>query len=189
MPAESRPEVWLRGPIEDVPPLLQPVAHALLQAVEEVEALVRDFPADRLWVRPGGVASVGFHLQHMSGVVDRLFTYARGERLTPEQLAALAAEREPSRELDADRLVTAFRHQVQRALGQLRRTSESTLTEARTVGRKSLPSTVLGLLFHAAEHVQRHLGQLVVTVRVQRTPDEIPTRSDSIDPKVAFASG
>lgn len=43
-----------------------------------------------------------------------------------------------------------------------------TLTEPRAVGRKQLPSTVMGLLFHAAEHVQRHVGQLLVTVRVQQ---------------------
>ena len=42
-----------------------------------------------------------------------------------------------------------------------------TLTEVRTVGRDRLPSTVLGLLVHSAEHVQRHVGQLLVTVRVQ----------------------
>ncbi len=35
----SRPEVWLRGPIDGVPTLLQPVAHALLQAREDVAAL------------------------------------------------------------------------------------------------------------------------------------------------------
>lgn len=94
----TQPEVWLRGPLPGIP------------------ALLRDFPGELLWTRPGGVTSAGFHLQHLSGVLDRLFTYARGESLTPAQL----------------------------------------------------PSTVLGLLFHAAEHTQRHLGQLLVTVRVQR---------------------
>ena len=29
-------EVWQRGPIKDIPLLLQPVAHALLQAKEEL---------------------------------------------------------------------------------------------------------------------------------------------------------
>jgi hypothetical protein len=29
---------------------------------------------------------------------------------------------------------------------------------------------VLGLLFHAAEHTQRHVGQLLVTARVVREP-------------------
>ena len=88
-------EAWLRGPIEGVPDSLQPVAHALIQAREEARDMLRDFPAELLWTRPGGVASVGFHLQHISGVVDRLFTYARGESLTAEQRDALAREGSP----------------------------------------------------------------------------------------------
>ena len=33
-------EVWLRGePVEDVPPLLQPVAHSLLQCRDEIGLL------------------------------------------------------------------------------------------------------------------------------------------------------
>lgn len=167
--AESQPEVWLRGPVAGVPDLLQPVAHALLQAREEVEALLQDFPADLLWTRPADVASVGFHLQHLAGVVDRLFTYARGEPLTPQQREALASEGQPPKSgISAEDLVHAFHGQVERALEQLRATEEHTLTRARAVGRKQLPSTVLGLLFHAAEHVQRHVGQLLVTARVQR---------------------
>ena len=85
-------ETWLRGPVEGVPSLLQPVAHALLQAREETRALLRDFPPDLLWNCPAGLASVGFHLQHVSGVVDRLFTYARGESLSDQQRGSLAAE-------------------------------------------------------------------------------------------------
>src|SRR5205814_3766930 len=81
----SKPEVWLRGPLPDMPALLQPVAHALLQAGEEVDAVMAGFPEERLWDRPGGVASVGFHLQHLSGVLDRLSTYARGELLNAAQ--------------------------------------------------------------------------------------------------------
>lgn len=165
--SESLPEVWLRGSVEGVPALLQPVAHALMQAREEVEALMEGVPEDILWTRPGGVASAGFHLQHLTGVVDRLFTYARGESLSPAQREALAAEGSPTSDGGAGALVEAFRRQVDRALAQLRATDPSTLTEARGVGRRQLPSTVLGLLFHAAEHTQRHVGQLLVTVRVQ----------------------
>ena len=77
----SPPETWLRGPVPDIPPLLQPVAHALLQAAEEVAALLTDFPAEKLAERPLGLASVGFHLRHLTGVLDRTFTYARSEAL------------------------------------------------------------------------------------------------------------
>jgi uncharacterized damage-inducible protein DinB len=139
----------------------------LLQAREEIRALLRDFPPDRLWNCPAGVASVGFHLQHVSGVVDRLFTYARGESLSDQQHRSLAAEETVSTQASINDLLDAFDARVENALNQLRGTDVQTLTAARTVGRKQLPSTVLGLLFHAAEHVQRHVGQLLVTARVQ----------------------
>jgi hypothetical protein len=162
------PEVWLRGPLPAIPPLLQPVAHAILQALEEVEAEMKSFPAELLWTRPGGVASVGFHLQHLAGVLDRLFTYARGQSLSDVQRSTLQAEGQAGGNLDVSSLVAAFRVQVDRAVEQLRSTDPATLTEPRAVGRDRLPSTVLGLLVHAAEHTQRHVGQLLVTARVQR---------------------
>jgi uncharacterized damage-inducible protein DinB len=166
---DKLPEVWLRGPLSGVPSVLQPVGHALLQAREEVEAMMQDFPEQMLWDRPAGVASVGFHLQHFSGVLSRLFTYARGGSLDPAQREALAAEQEPSRpNVTVQDLVQVFRQQVERAIDELRATDESTLTDPRTVGRGKLPSTKLGLIVHAAEHTQRHVGQLLVTARVLR---------------------
>jgi uncharacterized damage-inducible protein DinB len=165
----SQPEVWLRGPLPDVPALLQPAAHALLQAREEVEALMNDFPDEQLWMRPGGVASVGFHLQHLVGILDRLFAYARGDALSASQLEYLKNEGSPSIPAESARdLVAAFHRQVALSVNELRAIDEAILTQPRFVGRSRLPSTVLGLLFHAAEHTQRHVGQLLVTVRVQR---------------------
>ena len=46
--------------------------------------------------------------------------------------------------------------------------------EVREVGRDRIPSTVGGLIFHAAEHTQRHLGQLLVTVRVLSSSGIVP---------------
>ena len=167
-PPETR-EAWLRGPLPDVPPLLQPVAHALVQAREELTVLLADFPAALLWQRPAGVAAVGFHLQHLTGVLDRTFTYARADSLTPAQLAYLAAEgQDHTPSLTTRGLLDNFARQVDRALAQLRATPEATLPEFRGVGRARLPSTVLGLLVHAAEHTMRHVGQLSVTARVLR---------------------
>ena len=160
-------EVWQRGPISGVPDLLQPAAHALLQAAEDVEHYTIGLTQDQLWQRPGGVASPGFHLMHIRGVIDRLFTYARGEALSAAQLEALNAEKEgPFENLRLPALITSLDEQVARALEQLKTTSASTLTQARTLGRKKLPTTVGGLLFHAAEHSQRHVGQLLVTCRM-----------------------
>jgi uncharacterized damage-inducible protein DinB len=167
--SSSLPEVWLRGPLPEVPPLLQPVAHALLQAREEVAAIMAAFPAARLAERPLGLASVGFHLRHLTGVLDRTFTYARAEALSETQLAYLAAEGQPpTHEGAVGELVQAFGQQVDTAMAQLQATPESSLPEWRGVGRAQLPSTVIGLLVHAAEHTTRHVGQLLVTARVVR---------------------
>ena len=170
--AEALPEVWLRGPLNDIPSLLQPVAHALLQATEEIHELMKGFPKRLLWERPAGVASPGFHLLHISGVLDRLCTYARGEQLSNEQLAYLKAESSPQ-QISAQELISKLEESVQRTLQQLRTTDEKSLTEKRTVGRKAVPSTVQGLLFHAAEHTMRHLGQLLVTVRVLKAANNL----------------
>jgi uncharacterized damage-inducible protein DinB len=159
-------EVWLRGPLPDVPVLLQPVAHALLQAQEELAEYMHDFPEELLWEKPADVASVGFHLQHLTGVLDRIFTYARGESLTQSQLQALAAEGKENDEINLEKLLESFNNQVEQAMAQLKNTDQQLLTEARGVGRAKIPSTVIGLLFHAAEHTTRHLGQLLVTSKV-----------------------
>ncbi|TWF38943.1 DinB family protein [Chitinophaga polysaccharea] len=157
-------EYWMSGPVDNIPALLQPVAHALLQANLEINTLMQDFPEEKLWEKPAGIASPGFHLQHVSGVLDRLCTYARAEALSEAQLAALKAEGTPGPSLHD--LLEQFDAQVHKTLLQLSATPENTLTEFRGVGRKQLPSTVLGLLFHAAEHTMRHTGQLLVTVKV-----------------------
>lgn len=160
-------EVWQRGPVPGIPPLLQPVAHALLQAREEINELAPEITPGILWQRPANVASASFHLQHLSGVLDRVFTYARGEALTPFQLQQLEEEDIPFRqEITVENLVERFSKQVDAALQQLSTTDESTLTEFRGVGRKQLPSTVIGLLVHGAEHTMRHLGQLRATVKI-----------------------
>ncbi|HEX5581903.1 MAG TPA: DinB family protein [Gemmatimonadaceae bacterium] len=161
------PEPWLRGPVPGVPPLLQPVAHALQLAVEDVRRVVPPLTRGQLGARPGGAASVAFHVTHAAGSLDRLFTYARGEMLDERQMAALRAERAEGPDgADAPAVAATFEAQVERAMDQLRATDASTLLDAREVGRARLPSTVLGLLFHAAEHTQRHVGQAITTARV-----------------------
>ena len=175
MTAPTFPEFWLRGPVEGIPPLLQPAAHALLQAREEASNAATGLSPDQLWAAPGGTATAGFHLRHIAGVIDRLFTYARGEALSEERLATLRREAEPGDPPeDAASLIAALDAAVERALVQLRATPESALLEPRKVGRAGLPSNVIGLLFHAAEHAQRHTGQLLVTARVLRGDHRIP---------------
>jgi len=170
MAADKKQEVWLRGPLDNIPPLLQPVAHALLQAREEINELMLGFPEVLLWVKPMGMASAGFHLQHLTGLIGRLFTYARGEALSQRQLDYLQGEgKPPEKEYTINDLVGRFNKQVDKALKQLSQVDETTLTEVRGVGRAQLPSTVIGLYTHTAEHTMRHLGQLLVTVGILKT--------------------
>lgn len=162
------PDAWLKGPVAGVPAPLQPVAHALLNARIEIESVLKDATDAELWSRPAGIAAAGFHVRHLCGSADRLLTYARGESLTEAQLAVLADEKSA----DSRPGVAALRELVDatldRALEQVGATPEATLDEARAVGRKRLPSTVRGLLFHAAEHAARHAGQAITTMKVVR---------------------
>jgi hypothetical protein len=165
----SRPEVWLRGPIPGVPPLLMPAAHALAGAGEDVPRVAAGLTVEQLWARPAGAASVGFHLRHIPGILDRLLTYARGEPLTDAQLAYLRAEPDPGDPAPhVDELLRGVDDAIERALAQIRATHEEDLLLPRGVGRLQLPSTVMGLIFHAAEHAQRHTGQVVTLSRIVR---------------------
>ncbi|MBC7615771.1 MAG: DinB family protein [Pedobacter sp.] len=159
-------EVWLRGSLPQYPALLQPVAHALLQAREELTELMIGFPEDLLFERLAGLASPAFHLQHLTGVLDRLFTYARKESLRDEQLLHLKKEKDWDKDLSIEKLVAQFDLQVDIALLQLAKTAINELTDIRWVGRDKIPSTLIGLYTHAAEHTMRHIGQLLVTVKV-----------------------
>jgi uncharacterized damage-inducible protein DinB len=170
MGIKQETEFWLRGPVSGIAPGLQPAAHAILQARMEVQELLESFPAPLLWVRPGGAASVGFHVQHMAGVLDRLFTYAKGDQLSPTQLEALQKEGKEDSSLRPEHLLGKFHEQVETAIKQLKSIDHQSIFEVRYVGRKKIPSNVLGLLFHAAEHIQRHTGQLLVTAKVLTAP-------------------
>ena len=162
----SEPEVWLRGPIAGVPPHLQPVAHSLLQCREEVAGVLSGMTPEGLWTVHANAASIGFHVLHAIGSLDRLFTYARGLWLSDAQRHDLWRESQPNTDITPEDLLASFEAAVDRALGQLRGTDEASLTAERHVGRARLPSTVIGLLFHAAEHTQRHIGQALTTRRI-----------------------
>lgn len=164
------PEAWLRGPLPGIDAFLMPAAHALVQVREDVAGAVRGLTPEQLWTRPGGAASLTFHLRHIAGSLDRLLTYARGQTLTDTQRAAARRERDENRDQDAPSLVAEVDTAVEAALAQLRGTPRDRLLDARPVGRAGLPSNVLGLLVHAAEHAQRHAGQVITTAKIVRAP-------------------
>jgi uncharacterized damage-inducible protein DinB len=165
MTAAPSQEAWLRGPIDGVTPMLMPVAHSLVQAREDVARAVEGLSVEQLWTRPAGAASVGYHVRHLAGALDRLFTYARGGGLDEAQRRIVADEGR-STGLDAAALVAEVDRAIELALAQVRSTPAASLGDPRTVGRQQLPSTVLGLLFHAAEHCTRHAGQAITTAKI-----------------------
>ena len=188
-PATSAREVWLRGPLAGFTAQAMPAAHSLLQTAEEVERAVRQpavLTAAELWARPGGVASAGYQLAHLAGSTDRLLTYAAGRALGDAQLAALRAEDallapgDPSDRPNAEVLLAGALAAVRRAVDVVLETPGVAYAEARHVGRARVPTTVWGLLFHVAEHAQRHAGQLATTVRVARAPAAGPAASKSL---------
>ncbi|PZX54049.1 DinB family protein [Algoriphagus chordae] len=162
----KKPEVWLRGAIPGYSLELQPVVHAILQAQEDIHVLIKDFPEKLLWEKPAGMASPAFHLQHIAGVLDRMVTYAKGEKLNESQFDYLRKEGIENVTLSVEDLLQLIDKQVSEFLIFVSKTDPSILCDFRGVGRAQLPSTLGGLVFHAAEHTQRHFGQLLVTVKV-----------------------
>ena len=162
-------EWWQRGPIDGVPAVLQPIAHILFQVRESVGEIVEAL-TEREWnARPAGVASAAFHVRHIAGVVDRLFTYARGNALSTEQLATIPSEGQQLLMADVEPVLRALSARIDAAVAELRTIDVTTLGDFRGVGRARLPSTVIGCLVHGAEHAMRHVGQLSVTARIVRS--------------------
>ena len=167
----SKTEWWQRGPVDGVPALLQPVAHIVLQIGESVPEYVATLSESQWNARPSGVASIAFHVRHIIGVMDRLFTYARGEGLSEAQFTALRAEGNPLLIADVPALLAQLSARVFAAVAELKTIEPATLADYRSVGRAQLPSTVIGCLVHGGEHGMRHVGQLSVTARIVRAND------------------
>jgi uncharacterized damage-inducible protein DinB len=164
-------EWWQRGPVEGVPAVLQPIAHVLLQVRESVGEMIAPLTEEEWNRRPAGVASAAFHVRHIAGVIDRLFTYARGQGLSAEQLAAIPLEGAPLTAGEVAAVLETLSNRIDAAVAELKTINVTTLGDFRGVGRGQLPSTVIGCLVHGAEHAMRHVGQLSVTVRVVRHDD------------------
>lgn len=161
-------EAWLSGSLEGIAPILMPAAHALVQAAADIERAGKDLTSEEIWTKPHGAPSFAFHLRHIAGSIDRLLTYAQGGKLNSEQFAELAAEAEFDENINALSLVWTASERIEEAVSFLRFVDLDSLFEKRVVGRKELPTNVFGLLFHIAEHTQRHAGQAITTAKVVR---------------------
>jgi uncharacterized damage-inducible protein DinB len=159
------PEPWMRGPIAGVHPLLAPVLYSFQMAREDLERHTAGLPVECIWATPHGLTSVGFHMRHIAGSTNRLMTYLEGGELSAAQWDALAAE-ESTGTLSREQLLAALDEAFLDAEAVIRTMDPAALAEARTVGRKRLPTTVIGLLTHIAEHTQRHVGQAIAAAKL-----------------------
>jgi uncharacterized damage-inducible protein DinB len=155
------PEPWLRGPLAGVSPYVAPLLRSFEQAREDLAHWTAALDPDRIWAQPHGLPSVGFQLRHIAGSVDRLSTYLAGRQLNDEQLLALKSEAQAgaTREVLLAAVDEAFRRAAEIACA----IPAAELDQPRSIGRKALPTTAIGLIVHLAEHTQRHVGQVVTT--------------------------
>ena len=163
--ADNNPEPWLRGPLHGVDPLLAPVLHALMQVEEDLEKYTAGLTSEQVWSEASGVGTLGFHLKHIAGSLDRLTTYLEGCELSETQMKFLQGEHEPA---DMPELMDIVRQSIRRTATSVRGLSRESLLAPRYVGRKRLPTTTIGLAIHIAEHTQRHLGEAIVLAKLIR---------------------
>lgn len=158
------PEPWLRGTLTEVGAVPRAVLHALKLADEDLEKWCSSLTEAELNARPHGLPSVAFQLRHIARSIDRLLTYAEGNALSAKQFDALRTEAEPvpSAQFVFDELSRSLTHGAER----IRAFAKSDLDQARSVGKKVLPTTLGGLLVHVADHTQRHVGQAITTAKI-----------------------
>ncbi|HEY1801976.1 MAG TPA: DinB family protein [Terriglobales bacterium] len=158
------PEPWLRGTLAEIAPTQRAVLHALEAAKEDLERWCSSLTEEQLNARPAGIPPVAFHIRHIARSSDRLLTYAEGQQLSEQQLAALKTELDPG--ATAQSLFDELNPALADAAVRVRAFHADQLNDARHVGKKQLPTTVAGLLVHVADHTQRHVGQAITTAKI-----------------------
>src|SRR5580704_18031616 len=148
-------EPWLRGTYTDVPAAGRAVLHALDLALDDLSKWTSGLTDAEIHSQPFGLNSIAFHLRHIARSTDRILTYAEGEQLSAEQLAALKTEQggegdqEPLSALLAE-VEISFTDAAER----IRVLATANLETPRFVGRKQLPTSIGGALIHVADHTQ-----------------------------------
>ena len=172
---EPLPEQCLRGPLESTPVLIAPVLFSFRQAREDIEQHISGLTTEHIWAKPYGLGSAGFHVRHIGRSVDRLVTYLTGQQLSPSQLAALDSEHDAG--ASREELVAELGEYLDQAEAAIRTIDPASLAQPRTVGRKQMPTTVIGLLTHIAEHTQRHVGQAISAAKLMKAMGKSPSRA------------
>jgi len=157
-------EPWLRGTYPDVPAVGRAVLHALDLALDDLTKWTEGLTDAEVHSQPLGLTSVAFHLRHIARSTDRILSYAEGDQLSAEQLAALKAEQSGDEALAA--LLAEVEASFSNASERIRVLAAANFDTPRGVGRKQLPTSIGGALIHVADHTQRHVGQVVTTAKV-----------------------
>lgn len=168
------PEPWLRGPIPGFHPLIAPILYAFEQAREDLALHTAGLTTEQVWATPHGFGSLGFHVRHIARSTDRLMTYLAGKQLSESQMTALQREQDPGASLE--QLLAEMDLSFQNAESIVRALNPANLGDTRGVGRKHLPTTVIGLLTHIAEHTQRHVGQAIGAAKLARISNLLPNQ-------------
>jgi hypothetical protein len=142
-----------------------PVFFSFAQVREDLEKHTAGLSDDKVW-NPVAGSSLGFQLKHIAGSVDRITAYLLGRPLDAAQLAFLRAESQPPGTLAE--LIQLVEKSLDKSQAELNTIDPALLYAARTVGRRALPTSVIGLIVHLAEHTQRHLGQAIVIAKILR---------------------
>ncbi len=167
-PPPTAPEPWLRGTLTDIDPIRRQILHALELSAEDAAQWLDPLTDSQLLARPHNLAPIAFHLRHIARSLDRLLTYAEGNHLSPDQLAALKTELDfnDDNPAHAAQARAEFRAALATSEARIRAIDPATFNTPRGVGRKQLPTSVGALLVHCADHTQRHTGQFVTTAKV-----------------------
>ena len=163
---DDQPEPWLRGPLPGVDTFVAPLLYSFQMAREDLAKCTAGLTTEQIWATPYGFGSVGFHLRHIAGSTGRLMTYVSGGQLSSEQMAALKSEKEPG--ATRQELLAGIDQSFASAEAVARALDSTRLADPRGVGRKQLPTTVIGLLVHIAEHTQRHVGQAISAAKLAK---------------------
>jgi uncharacterized damage-inducible protein DinB len=157
-------EPWLRGTHAEVPAVGRAVLHALELALDDITKWTAGLTDAEVHASPLTLPPIAFHLRHIARSVDRILSYAEGNQLTDEQMAALKSEQSGSESLAE--LIAAVEISVTDAADRIRNLATADFNTPRAVGRKQLPTSIGGALIHVADHTQRHIGQAVTTAKV-----------------------
>lgn len=168
-------EPWLRGTYTDVPAVARAVLHALELALDDLTKWATGLTDAEVHSQPLGLPSVAFHLRHIARSVDRILSYAEGNQLSSEQLAALKSEQGGDESLAT--LLAEVEASFSNAAARIRVLATANFDTPRSVGRKQLPTSIGGALVHVADHTQRHTGQTITTAKAVQAMRGIKTES------------